>query len=309
MAVHPATAIRLEVIGLSAASALMLALTSVLQQRAASQVAHHKSMRPGLVTELVRRPLWVMGVFADIAAYLLQFLALRRGSLLVVQSILVAGLLFAIPLGAAVARRRLSRQDWLGTVAVVSGLVVFLATAEPTRGRPHPTTAGWAVLLALVGTAVLALVALAPSEPGKPRAMFLGSACGILFGMNAALTKACANLLDHGFTRLLLSWQLWVLVAAASYGFLLSQSAFQAGPLEASLPVLTISDPLISAGIGLGFLHESIADHPAALLVEAAGVATMVVGVFLLARSPLIMEGASDSGPGPPTDSSSASAG
>ncbi len=299
---HPGIPVRLEVIGLASASALMLARTSVLQQRAASQVAHHKSMRVGLVAELVRRPLWVMGVVTDILAYLLQFLALRRGSLLVVQSILVAGLLFAIPLGAAMSRRRLSRQDWLGTVAVVSGLVVFLATAEPTRGRPHPSALGWTVLLALIGATVAGLVVLAPSEPGKPRAIFLGSACGILFGMNAALTKACANLLDHGVVRLLLSWQLWVLVAAASYGFLLSQSAFQAGPLEASLPVLTISDPLISAGIGLGFLHEAIADRPGALLVEAAGVAMMVVGVFLLARSPLILEEAADSGAGPPPD-------
>ncbi len=294
--------VRLEVIGLSAASALMLALTSVLQQRAASKVSHHKSMRVGLVTELIRRPLWVMGVVTDILAYLLQFLALRRGSLLVVQAILVTGLLFAIPLGAAMSHRRLSRQDWLGTVAVVSGLVVFLATAEPTRGRPHPSAMGWTVLLALIGAAVVVLVVLAPPEPGKRRAMFLGSACGILFGLNAALTKACANLLDHGVERLLLSWQLWVLVAAASYGFLLSQSAFQAGPLEASLPVLTISDPLISAGIGLGFLHEAIADRPGALLVEVAGVAMMVVGVFLLARSPLILEGAADPGAGPPAD-------
>ncbi|MDQ6798324.1 MAG: hypothetical protein M3011_09970, partial [Actinomycetota bacterium] len=84
---------------------------------------------------------------------------------------------------------------------------------------------------------------------------------------------------------------------------------FQAGPLEASLPVLTISDPLISAGIGLGFLHEAIADRPAALLVEVAGVAMMVVGVFLLARSPLILEGAADSGPDPPRDSPGASTG
>ncbi|HEX3393496.1 MAG TPA: DMT family transporter [Acidimicrobiales bacterium] len=300
---HPAMVVRLEVIGLSAASALLLAITSVLQQRAACQVPHHKSMRPGLVTELLRRPLWVMGVLTDIGAYLLQFLALRRGSLLVVQSILVTGLLFALPLGAAASRRRLSRQDWLGTVAVVCGLVVFLATAEPTRGNTHPGATGWALLLGLIGTSVAALVLLAPSAPGKQRAIFLGSACGILFGLNAALTKACAGLLDHGVERLILSWQLWVLVGAASYGFLLSQSAFQAGPLEASLPVLTISDPLISAAIGLGFFHEAIADRPGALLVEVAGAATMVVGVFLLARSPLVLEDAPGPGPGPPATS------
>lgn len=295
--------VRLEIIGFSTASALLLALASVLQQRAASQVAPHKSMRWSLVTDLLRRPLWVLGVVADIAAYLLQFLALRRGSLLVVQSILVTGLLFAIPLGAAMSHRRLSRQDWIGTFAVVAGLVVFLATAEPTPGRPHPSPMGWVILLSLVGGTVAALVLSAPSEHGKGRAMFLGSACGILFGLNAALTKACADLLDHGLERLIVSWQLWVLVAAAAYGFLLSQSAFQAGPLEASLPVLTISDPLISAGIGLGFLHEAVTDRPGALVLELIGVTMMAIGVIMLARSPLILAGAADSGPGPPADS------
>lgn len=278
--------LRIEVVGLSVGAALLLALTSVVQQRAASTVPHHKSLRPGLVGELVRHPLWLLGVVTDVGAYLLQFLALRRGTLLVVQSTLVTGLLFALPLGAACSHRRLSRSDWLGTVAVVTGLVVFLVSAGPERGRGQPSAAGWAVLLAVVGVGVVSLVALAPAGPSKVRALSLGTACGVLFGLNAALTKACGLLLDNG--HLLGSWQLWVLVGSAAFGFLLSQSAFQAGPLEASLPVLTISDPLVSAAIGLGILHERIATSSPALAAELGGVTAMVVGVFLLARSPLV---------------------
>lgn len=282
-------AVRIEVVALSVGAALLLALTSVVQQRAATTVPHHKSLRPGLVAELLRHPLWLLGVVCDAGAYLLQFLALRRGTLVLVQSILVTGLLFALPFGAACSHRRLSRSDWLGTMAVVSGLVLFLVTAGPEHGRGQPSPTGWAVLLMGVALVVTPLVVAAPAGPGKRRALALGAACGVLFGLNAALTKAAAVLLDGGVGNLLVSWQLWVLVACAAYGFLLSQSAFQAGPLEASLPVLTISDPLVSAAIGLGFLHERIAAAPAALAAELAGVAAMVTGVLLLARSPLVL--------------------
>ncbi|MFN2606504.1 MAG: DMT family transporter [Acidimicrobiales bacterium] len=286
---HLHAIVQVEVVLLAMGAALLLALTSVVQQRAAAVVPHHKSLRPGLVVELVRSPLWVAGMATDAGAYFLQFLALRRGTLVLVQSVLVTGLLFALPFGAAWSHRRLSRSDWLGTLAVVAGLAVFLVTAGPERGRGQPTPAGWVVLLAMVGVVVAVLVLAAPPGPSKGRGLSLGAACGILFGLNAALTKACAVLLDHGgVVHLLGSWQLWVLVASAAYGFLLSQSAFQAGPLEASLPVLTISDPLVSAAIGLGVLHEHVAAGAGAVALEVAGAAAMVTGVLLLARSPLV---------------------
>ncbi|MGI9033107.1 MAG: DMT family transporter [Acidimicrobiales bacterium] len=298
---HHHFAIRIEVVILSLGAALLLALTSVVQQRAATTVPHHKSLRPGLVAELLQHPLWLLGVLTDVGAYLLQFLALRRGTLVLVQSLLVTGLAFALPFGAACSHRRLSRSDWLGTLAVVSGLVVFLVAAGPERGRGQPSPEGWVVLLAVVGIAVTLLVVLAPSSPGKKRALSLGTACGVLFGLNAALTKAAAHLLDRGGVgRLVGSWQLWILVGSAAFGFLLSQSAFQAGPLEASLPVLTISDPLVSAAIGLGILHERVATAPPAVLAEIVGVAAMVAGVLALARSPLVVDHMARHGEGRP---------
>jgi len=293
--VSPGTVVQFEVVGISLGCAALLSLAAVLQHRAAGQVPTHKSMRPALLGDLLRRPMWVVGVLCDVAAYVLQFLALRRGSILLVQSVLVTGLLFAIPLGAAFSHRRPSRSDWLGTVGVVGGLVVFLATAEPSAGRDNPGPTGYVVLIGLFVIVVGALLLLAPHHAGKRRAMHLGAACGVTFGFNAALTKASGEILARDGLGLFLSWQVWVLAGSAAFGFLLVQSAFQAGPLESSLPVLTISDPLAGAAIGLIFLQEHVATAPAAVAVEICGVSAMIAGVFLLARSPLIADATSDS--------------
>src|SRR5205807_8952991 len=99
---------------------------SVFQQRSAAAAPHEHSMRVSLLVHLVRQPAWVGGVVADVLGYVLQFLALDRGSLVLVQPLLVSGLLFALPLGAALSRRRLRRRDWLGSAALVVGLSLFL---------------------------------------------------------------------------------------------------------------------------------------------------------------------------------------
>lgn len=274
---------------LSLGAAVLYALTSVLQQSAAETVGAERSLRPGLLADLVRRPRWLLGGAAEIGAVFLQFLALRRGSLLLVQTVLVAGLLFAIPMAAALRRRRLATRDWLGTVLTVVGLGVFVTVARPTAGRGQASPGAWIAALGLSGAVVALLVLRAPNGPGPRRATMLGAACGVLFGLDAALIKASGNLLDRGVVQALSSWEPYALVLLGGYGFLLAQSAFQAGPLPASLPVLTIADPLVAAAIGVLAFREHVASGTAAIFGEAAAVVAMVAGVFILARSPLVV--------------------
>ncbi len=274
---------------LTLAAALLYAVTSVLQQSAAVEVAHHRSLRPGLLLDLVRRPRWLLGNVAEVGAVALQFVALRRGSLLLVQTLLVSGLLFALPLGAALQHRRLSTTDWLGTVAVVLGLGVFVGVARPSRGRGIASPAGWAAILSLGCGLVVALVVAAPRRPGSGRATFLGAACGVLFGVDAALAKASGHLLNDGVAHAARAWEPYALAALGVLGFLLAQSAFQAGPLAASLPLITALDPVVAALIGVLAFHERLAsDAPAVVLQVVAGVA-IVAGVWTLARSPLVV--------------------
>lgn len=273
---------------LSLLAAVLYALTSVLQQSAAASVPLERALRPGLILALARRPRWLAGNVAEVGAYVTQFLALRRGSLLLVQTVLVTGLLFALPLGAALDRRRFRAVDWLWAVVVVSALGVFLAVAVPSAGRGDASGRAWIAVLVAVGAVVAGLVIAGPRAPGPGRAARLGTACGALFGLDAALTKACGHLLDRGVGPLLASWEPYALAAFAAYGFLLAQSAFQAGPLEASLPALTIADPVVAAAIGGLAFHEHVAGGWAAVLAEVGSVAVMAAGVVALARSPRV---------------------
>jgi drug/metabolite transporter (DMT)-like permease len=283
---------------LTLGAALLYAVTSVLQQSAAVEVAHHRSLRPGLLLDLVRRPRWLLGNVAEVGAVALQFVALRRGSLLLVQTVLVSGLLFALPLGAALQHRRLAVADWLATAGVVLGLGVFVVVARPTRGRGDASPVGWAVVLGLGCGVVAALILAAPRRPGSRRATFLGAACGVLFGVDAALAKASGHLLNRGLVHAGRSWEPYALAVLGVFGFLLAQSAFQAGPLAASLPLMTALDPVASALIGvLAFRERLASDGPAVVLQIMAAVA-IVGGAWVLARSPLVLGPRATTDPG-----------
>lgn len=285
---HRVLATHFTVVALTLGAAFLYALTSVLQHRAMRGIPRERSMRPRMLLDLLRHPRWLLTNVVDAGGYVLQFLALRAGSLVAVETLLVTGLLFAMPLGAAASHRRPQRLDWLATVAVVGGLCGFLVAGRPVTGAGNTSRNGWIVTAVAAGVLVAVLIAVAERGRQRWKAPALGAATGIVFGLTAALAKASGHLLDRGLVHTLQAWQPYALVALAAFGVLASQSAFQAGPLQASLPVLTITEPLVAAVIGVAAFHEHIATHGGRALAEAAAVLVLAVGVVFLARSPLV---------------------
>ena len=269
-------------------SALLYALAAVMMQRSASAEPQELSLKLGLLTHLLRRPLWLAGVACDVGGFLLQFWALDHGSLILVQPLLVSGLLFALPLGALVSHERMRREDWIGAGLVVVGLSVFLIVAQPDHGRPDASAGAWALLVPIVLAATVVQIVAAKRYEGSRRAGLLAAAAGTMYGLTAALTKACAHLLDHSLSRLLMSWKPYALAAMGISGTVVDQSAYQSGPLNWSLPILTVVDPVVSIAIGAFVLGEGINVHGAAPVVEAVALVGMAVGVFQLSSSPLV---------------------
>ena len=62
--------------------------------------------RPGLLIRVAQQPAWVLGVVAEVAGFVLQVIALRHGSLVVVQPLLTTSLLFTIALAWPAGGRR-----------------------------------------------------------------------------------------------------------------------------------------------------------------------------------------------------------
>jgi drug/metabolite transporter (DMT)-like permease len=269
---------------LALGSSLLYALASVLQHRGAIDQPLEQSLKLGLLVRLARHPAWMLGLLCDIGAFALQFAALGHGAIALVQPLLVCGLLFALPIGAAWTGRRLSRTDWIGALLVCTGLAVFLAVAAPATGRSDTRPGYWAALLVIVAVlaGILTLFSLGPDH--RRKAVLLAAAAGVIYGAAAALTKTTSHLLDHGLWSVLTHWQPYVLVVFGVGGMLLAQSAFQAGVLDYSLPTMTVVDPVVSILIGAFLFHEAIAARPEDIALETVALVAMSVGVWLLAR-------------------------
>jgi drug/metabolite transporter (DMT)-like permease len=263
----------------------MYAFASVLQQHFAAAQPADQSLRLGLLARLLRNPGWLLGLTFDFIGYGLQFLALGHGTLVVVQPLLVCGLLFALPIGAAWAGRRLRLVDWIAAVMVCAGLAVFLTVASPEAGHDNVRPVVWVLLLASSGGAVLLLLALCHGRVAWQRAVLMSGAAGIIYGVTAALTKTSSHLLDKSFVALATSWQPYALLVVGIAGMVIAQSAFQAGSLGASLPTMTVVDPVVSIVIGALAFGESIAAGTGDVAVEVVALLVMSGGVFLLARS------------------------
>jgi drug/metabolite transporter (DMT)-like permease len=275
-------------------SALAYAVASVLQQRAAARQPTSLSLRPSLVLALARQPLWLAGLAASAAGLLLQLAALARGSLTVVQPVLVCGLIFAMTVSAVVVqRRRLSGREWTASFSVTAGVVLFLVDAGPGGGRASaPATTWLAVSSGVAATAVLAAL-LARRRVGAGRAVPLAGAAGVANALSAAFAKSLAHGAGpalregplHAISYLARSWQSYALVACLAVVLVLVQSAFQAGPITWSLPAITAFNPLAAGLIGVSVLGEHVRTAPGALAGEAAGLLLALGGVVVLAGS------------------------
>jgi drug/metabolite transporter (DMT)-like permease len=277
----------------SLGAALCYAMASVFQQRSAVEAPPEDALRVSLLVGLVRRPLWLLGIVADVVGFLLQFVALGHGSLVLVQPLLVCGLLFALPLGAALNDRRwMTGREWLGSGVVVAGLATFLGVANPAPGAS--TTTGLAWVMVSLATLVPALGLTMASRRASPSvaSTLQATGAGFLYGLAAALTKTVSYVatstsgsVPHTLAQVFLTWQTYALVAVGLGSLVLSQTAFQAGPLGWSLPALSAVDPVVSIVVGALAFVEPISTAPWAVAAESVGMALMILGVMLLNRS------------------------
>jgi drug/metabolite transporter (DMT)-like permease len=259
-------------------------MAAVLQQHAAIREPRALSMRAGLLGRLVRRPWWLVGNALDGVGYLLQFLALRRGSLTLVEPFLVLSVVIALPVAAWLDHRPVRASGWASTGAIAAGVGLFLAAAHPGLGHPRASGEAWA-LLTVVIAAGCGVMVLAARRSLCRAAVFLAAGSGIAFGYVAALTERTGHLLDAGVLHTLAMWVPYALVIGAVASLLFTQSAFHAGELRLSLPILTVAQPLVAGAIGLGIFGEHINSRGWAPVLEVLGLAMVTVGVVVLARS------------------------
>jgi drug/metabolite transporter (DMT)-like permease len=143
-----------------------------------------------------------------------------------------------------------------------------------------------AVVAALVGAAVAVMsVGVARRlRPAVTSAALLGVAVGLLYAADAALLKAVTDQAVLGLTHLISCWQLYAVIMVGALGLMLTQLAYQAGPLTASLPAISAVDPLASVVIGVLIFDEHLRRGPLTGASLVALVAILAVSIVQLGR-------------------------
>lgn len=266
------------------------AIGAVLQQSAARQAPTDEALSLRLLVDLAHRRRWLAGIASDAGSFALQALALAFGPLALVQPLLVTGLVFAMPLTVRLRHRRLGPREWAGTVAVAGGMAAFLAAASPTEGTAQPTTTRWVAIVCVLAVVMGAAVALGRMAAGPWRPSLYALAAGTAFGLLAALTKTSTSLLSEGAVTFFTAWQPYAMAVVAVLGAVVQQSAFQAGPLPTSLPIMDATEPTVATLLGVVAFGEHVALGPVALLIEVIGVLALIGGIVALDTSPLIVD-------------------
>jgi drug/metabolite transporter (DMT)-like permease len=298
----------MELAILLAVAASFCTATSSVCQRLGARGQQPTGFDPLLVFRLARQPVWVLGFASMLAGFALQLAALRFGPLALVQPILALELLFVFAYLAVLTALRHAQQvrlrEWLAAAGMTAGISVFLWAASPSGGQLHAPASLWWLAGLVIGGCVLVLVLLATRRPagasehstgpdGKARravhrAAILGVATGITWGFVAAVIKELSSHLGQGAGAVFGNWSVYVLMAVGSAAMLLSTHALAAGPLAASQPGFTISDPLTAALLGVFLFDESLDTSALALAGQLAGLTILVAGVAALSHSRLI---------------------
>jgi drug/metabolite transporter (DMT)-like permease len=273
---------------LALAAAFFLGAGFVAQQHAAYAEPLDEILRMRLLTHLVRKPLWLLGIGLMVLGQVLGALALAEAGLGQVEPLLATNLIFALVIGHVVYQEPLDRTVWWGGLLVSGGVAVFLAFGQPNGGRlAGPESLRWLVTAVFVVAAGALVLAALPCGL-RAKAMLLAASAGMLYGVQDALTRDSLLVLENGVWGVVWNWQPYALIAIAVLSLLLAQSAFDAAPIKISLPVITAVEPVTGIVLGIFVFSEHLRFGGGALAAEVMGLLAMVAGISVLGRSPLL---------------------
>ena len=269
---------------LALGAAFFIAIGDVIHQRTAHEVTDEPVSHLELFMRLLRDGQWWLGSVVAAVGFALQAAALGLGSVLLVQALLVTSLLFALPISARLSHRRVSRWEWTWAALLAAAVAVIVTVGNPTAGHSRASFETWTAVIAVLGPALVVCVVGARIWSGPVSAVLLAVVSGALWGLFAVLTKGVVDRIDDGVWALLRTPELYVWVLVAIAGTSWQQSSFRAGALTASLPTMTVAEPVVGSVLGIAVLGETLRPGDAGWLTLIVAVAVMVVATAALAR-------------------------
>jgi hypothetical protein len=270
---------------LALSAALASAIGNVIRQRSAQEVTDKPVGHLKLFGMLLRDTRWWLGGLGDISSYFLLAAALDKGSVLLVMSLQVTALLFALPIYARLTRHSVTRREWMWAVLLVVALAVVIAVGQPAGGREQGSLAAWIVVTVVMGPPlVLGLLGARIWSDRPAAAVLLAAVAGSLLAVFSVLMKGVVDVMEHGASHVLQTPQLYAWVLTGVAGMIFHQSAYRAGALTASMPTIIVAKPVVSAALGITVLGETLRADGTEWFVLGTAALMVIVATVGLAR-------------------------
>ena len=263
-------------------SAAMYALCYVLQHKGAQHSLGDQGTGKKGPLELVKNPVWVIGVALFVVSFLLHLVALSLGSVSVVQPLIVTELIFIPPFAAIISKAKIHAKDWLAIVAVAAALAIFLIVCQPSKGDLEPSGLAWIITIVVFYAACFGLMGIGRTQSDNRRAMLFGIGTGLINSLMALVAHAAFEGITFG--EMFTSPLVWATALIALSCVWLTAVTFKAGPITASSPAMIAVNPIVSAVAAMVLFGE-------ALNTSAFSIATLIVCVVVIAWGVKALEG------------------
>jgi drug/metabolite transporter (DMT)-like permease len=284
----------------SLVASLLFGISAVAQRRGTKRVEGERALSPRILLDLVRQPVWVLGVGATVLGNIAHIFALSQGPLSLVEPLMVSALVFATLISAYLTRHW-DPAVLAGAAVCFLGIAGFLAIGRPKGGH---SSVGFLVVLPLAaGLAIGVTACLAVAKRRSAlRPLALALASGICTGVGAFLIKLVTGEFGHGLAHLFTNWPIYTLAVVGPLGLILNQNAFQQSTAVAQvLSIVTTVNPIVAIALGLVWLGETIKSSPLAITGEVGSLILATIGVVVIAyRSPHVAQQAEDAKASPP---------
>jgi glycosyltransferase involved in cell wall biosynthesis len=278
------TAITALAVLLAAFGACCYAGGAWLQHGAVGQVRGENKLGAAGLLSLLRTPRWLLGVVVIAGGLVSHLIALGLAPLTIVQPIGVLALPLTVLLYARPNGGRLGRRAIAGMVATVAGLLLFVLIAATGTTSTVVDANAETAATELVASGLLILCLVCLLAQGNVRCIVLATGAGISYGYVSLLMRSVMQGFGNAGIAGIPLMSLPFLVIALVIGVVMLQHAYSSGPPDLVVACLTVVDPLVAVGLGIGVLGEGVRNNQWIISGEIVGALAACIGVAIVAR-------------------------
>jgi drug/metabolite transporter (DMT)-like permease len=266
-------------------------VSNLVEKTAVDHMPEISARRVGhMIQQIAGSRLWVSGFVAGVVAVILTVISYSLTPIVVVQTIVAAGLALLVLGSRLFLREPIGRKEYLGLCLIIGAVVLISVTLSSSAaiGIENDTRN---VVIASVATAVLAALAfrllsvLTPNDASVP----FGVTSGLFYGVASLQAKGAATILQRhgliaGVPHVLESPYPYVFLITSIVGLLIFQSGLQRSRVAVIGPFSSIVASIYVVVVGMLIFHESFPRDGVLTFLRVLGFAFALGGSWIFSE-------------------------